>query len=234
MQTQINRKNIIIEREKTARQRRREGRRREEDQDGTRRATGDEEGTDTPDDGGDGDGKVAYTRFCVGRCALSQGKLLSFGGGGGSSKEAGQRNGYARGARPTGGTHRVFPDRDQPLVENPLGDAPPTSNSLLSTRSSRENEREGKRKRKRTVAGSRNRELLVGPLSFPARAYLSRELPTKRGIGPAGSFRETTVANFDTIFRLIPHCTGIESLRSPTPGASSRAARPSEISFGYL
>lgn len=69
MQTQINRKNIIIEREKTEHSRGGEGRRRGEDQDGTRRATGDEEGADT-DDGGDGDGKVAHTRFCVGRCAL--------------------------------------------------------------------------------------------------------------------------------------------------------------------
>lgn len=53
---------------------------------------------------------------------------------------------------------------------------------------------------------------------------LSRELPTKRGIGPGRSFSEKLrrgAANFDTIPRSIPPRRAIASLRSPTPGASS-------------
>lgn len=120
MQTQINRKNIIIEKGETAEERggRIEGRRRETFKTGHARGREREREREG--------GEVANTRASasVGACALSQGELLSFAGG--SSKEkTGQRNGYAR---PTSGNRDVFHRSSYaPEVEN-------LSDSLLSTR----------------------------------------------------------------------------------------------------
>lgn len=166
-------------------------RREREDHDGTRGATRDEEGADTGDGdgGGDGDGKVAHTRFCVGRCALSQGELLSFGGGG-SSKEAGQRNEYAR---------REAHGRDPPCLPtalNPERLRTPSA-TLLRRRTLCCLRGAVARETEKTAARSRNRELLVGPLSFPTPvrpARVWRVAGETRGIGPIETPRRSRIS----------------------------------------